>query len=457
MNVAPKPSAWQPPESIARDEIVARSAAILAKPDLPLRQSEDIFRIHALGLDWDMGVTVYQPADPARSSRGADGKLIGVFLLHGGSGDFKSMEPMAKLFTAKFGCKAVAMTFPGRLYLDDSSRDWPGDTINADGSVRTPIWLAGEHIGTDQYEVVRDSAMRLRYGTRTVARAKPGTRFYDRMAAWPVAFEAGMKDVMRRHFPVADYSIYATGHSTGGPVVFMISQRVPNIAGVIAVENSPFGFIQEAQHDWSGALGKVAGFERITKKRAPRSDPFNELYIRTWRDRARYAGPEALGQEGPQALMRLPWLMEEVFDWWDKTKARPQFKAEYIITHNIIASLEAAARAAAARLNLPAAETQALVRHYLGFPYPQTGPAAKPVPPVLFCISKDSRDHSPEVYQEVVLPMFGRLDPAPKVRVTRWGAGVHTYHKPEPDLPLGIAPPVAEFYVRAIQEGYFVV
>jgi hypothetical protein len=45
--------------------------------------------------------------------------------------------------------------------------------------------------------------------------------------------------------------------------------------------------------------------------------------------------------------MRLPWLMEDILDWWDKTKARPQFKAEYIITHNIRASLEAAARAAA--------------------------------------------------------------------------------------------------------------
>ena len=285
-------------------------------------------------------------------------------------------------------------------------RDWPDDTIHADGTVRTPIWLTGEHITPDQYEVVRDTTMRMRYGTRTVARAKPGTVFYDRMAAWPVAFEAGMKDAMRRHFPEGEYSIYLTGHSTGGPMVFFIAQRVPNVAGMIAVENSPFGFIQEEQHNWSGALGKIAGFERVTKKKAPRTDPFNELYIRTWRDRARYAGPEALGQEGPQALMRLPWLMEEIFDYWDKVKARPQFKAEYVITHNIRDSLEAAARAVAARLKMPAEETAALVKHYLGFPYPQTGPGAKPVPPVLFCITKDSRDHSPEVYQEVVLPMF---------------------------------------------------
>jgi hypothetical protein len=455
MATARKVDAWQPPESLTREEVVARSQAVLAKRDLPLRQVEDIFRVHALGLDWDLGVTVYQPSDPSKIIRGADGKKIGIFLLHGGSGDYKSMEPMALLFAGKFGCKAVAMTFPGRLYLDDPSREWPDDTIHADGSVRTPIWLKGEHIGRDQYDVVRDDSMRMRYGTRTVARAKPGTLFYDRMAGWPAAFEAGMKQAMRQHFPAEDFSIYVTGHSTGGPMVFMICQRVPNIAGVIAVENSPFGFIQEKQHDWSGALGKISGFERVTKRPAPRKDLFNELYIRTWRDRARYAGPEALGQEGPNALMRLPWLMEEVLDYWDRAKSRPQFKAEYIITHNIGSSLEAAARAAATRLKMAPKETDELVAHYLGYPYPQTGPGAKPVPPVLFVIAKDSRDHSPEVYQEIVLQMFAKLDPEPKVRLTRFGAGVHTYQKSESDLPLGIAPPVAEFYVRAIQEGYF--
>jgi hypothetical protein len=457
MTIAQKFGQWQPPESVSREETIARSEAVIASPDIAITEKEDIFRIHALGLDWDMGVMVREPADPKEAALGADGKKIGVFILHGGSGDYKSMEVMAEVFAKKFGCKTVAMTFPGRLYLDDPSRDWPGDTIHPDGSVRTPIWLKGEHITPDQYEVVRDTSMRLRYGTRTVARAKPGTRFYDRMAAWPVAFEEGMKDAMRRHFPVGEYSIYLTGHSTGGPMVFFICQRVPNVAGMIAVENSPFGFIQEKQHDWSGALGKVEGFERVTKTKATRKDPFNELYIRTWRDRARYAGPEALGQEGPNALMRLPWLMEEIFDYWDRTKARPQFKAEYIITHNIAGSLEAAARAVAARLKMSGEETEKLVKHYRGYPFPQTGPGAKPVPPVLFCITKDSRDHSPEVYKEVVLPLFATLDPAPKVRVTRWGAGVHTYHKSEPGLPLGVAPPVAEFYVKAIQEGYFVV
>ena len=81
----------------------------------------------------------------------------------------------------------------------------------------------------------------------------------------------------------------------------------------------------------------------------------------------------------------------------------------------------------------------------------------KPVPAFLFVISKDSRDHSPEVYREVIMPMFAAMKPAPRVAVTRFGAGVHTYTKPEPGLPIGIAPAAAQFYVQAIQEGFFVV
>ena len=123
MNVVPKP---QRPGSrrragLARGDHRPLGCRACASPTCRCKQTEDIFRIHALGLDWDMGVTVYEPADPAQIARGADGKKIGIFLLHGGSGDYKSMEPMAKLFAGKFGCKAVAMTFPGRLYLDDPS------------------------------------------------------------------------------------------------------------------------------------------------------------------------------------------------------------------------------------------------------------------------------------------------------------------------------------------------
>jgi hypothetical protein len=441
------------PATWSREEVLAASEAVLAMAPGAVKETEDIFRLSALGLDWDIGVRVYEP-QPVIAT-GADHKKIGIFLLHGGAGDYKSMEKFALLFAERFACKVVTMTFPGRLYLDDLSRDWPGDTIAPDGSARTPIWQRGEYVTRDQYELVEDASKRMKYGIRRLARAKPGSRFYDRMAAWPVAFERGMQEACRRHFPVDEFSIYVHGHSTGGPYVSMLSQRVPNIAGVIAIENSTFGYINERKHMWGGHVGKIAGFERAAKDGAAWADPFNDLYVRTWRDLARYRGSEALGQEGPAALMRLPWLMEEILDAWDIAKKRPQFKAEYMITHNIVGALAEAARAAAARLRLDASKTEELVAHYLGYTRELEG--VKPVPPFLFVISKDSRDHSPEVYREVIIPMFAAMKPAPRVALTRFGAGVHTYTKPEPGLPIGIAPAAAQCYVRAIQEGFFVV
>jgi hypothetical protein len=73
MNIVPKKSDWQPPEQVSREDTIARSDAVLAMPDLPLKQTEDIFRINALGLDWDMGVTVYESTSPPipRRSRAA--------------------------------------------------------------------------------------------------------------------------------------------------------------------------------------------------------------------------------------------------------------------------------------------------------------------------------------------------------------------------------------------------
>jgi hypothetical protein len=53
--------------------------------------------------------------------------------------------------------------------------------------------------------------------------------------------------------------------------------------------------------------------------------------------------------------------------------------------------------------------------------------------------------------------MFEAMKPAPRVAVTRLMAGVHTYTKPEPSLPVGIAPAAAQFYMDAIRGGYFVV
>ncbi|MCZ6885311.1 MAG: hypothetical protein O7E53_02975 [Alphaproteobacteria bacterium] len=447
---------FRPPKQIPRADVVRTSRAVIRRKDIPIVESEDIFRIKTLGMDWDMGLRIYTPRAKARIARGADGKRVGIFLLHGGSGDFKSMEVIARLFAGKFGFKVAVMTFPGRLYLDAKSRDWPGDTANEDGTVRTPIWKKGEYVTPDQYTLVPDTSKLMKYGTRLHARAKPGSRFYDRMASWPMAFEEGMKTACARHFSEDEYSIYIHGHSTGGPYVCMLSQRVANIAGIMAVENSSFGYINEVKHLWSGGIGKIEGFKRAAQKGQKWKDRFNDLYIRTWRDLARYKGPEALGQEGPAALMRLPWLMEEILERWKTARKRPQFKAEYLITHNIRGSLIDAAKAVAKRLKMNKGEAKALRDHYLAYTRELSGPGVKPVPPTAFLITKDSRDHSPEVYHDVIIPQFKAMKPAPKLSLTRLGAGVHTYATPEKDLPLGVAPVVAKFYHDAITGGFYV-
>ncbi len=443
------------PAAISREQTIRDSEAVLGMPDIPLSVEEDIIRIQALGMDWDIGMRVYQPRDPARICRGADGRKAGLFLLHGGSGDYKTMEGIALMAAGKFGFKILSGTFPGRFYFPASTRDWPEDTLHPDGSVRTPIWKRGESIGRHEYDVCQDVSMRPRYGTRTVARARPGTNFYYRMAAWPVAFEEGMREAMRRHLPEGLFSIYGEGHSTGGPFVSMLSQRVPNFAGVVATEHTPFGHVGARRDNWSGSLGKVSGFDRVHTGAAVRKDPFNELYIRTWRDLARYAGPEALGQQGPAALMRLPMLMEDILGDWERVRSRPQFKAEYIVTHDIAASLAEAARVSARRLGMNADETRALVERYRGYPRELSGPDARPLPPFLFIITKDSRDHSPEAYREVILPAFAAMRPAPRTHLTHFGAGVHSFWKAEEGLPQGVAPAAVKLWNDAITGGYF--
>jgi len=93
----------------------------------------------------------------------------------------------------------------------------------------------------------------------------------------------------------------------------------------------------------------------------------------------------------------------------------------------------------------------------VGYTRELTGPAVKPVPPVLFSISKDSRDHSPEVYHGVIIPGFKAMKPAPRAKLIRFGAGVHTFWLAEKDLPLGIAPSVVRLWNEAIKDGYFAV
>ena len=83
---------WDPPAKVSREECVKFSQVMKSLPEIKVRQKEDIFRIHVVGMDWDLGVMVYEPEDVSKIPRGADGKKVGFFLLHGGSGDFRSME-----------------------------------------------------------------------------------------------------------------------------------------------------------------------------------------------------------------------------------------------------------------------------------------------------------------------------------------------------------------------------
>ncbi len=445
---------WLPPSQITRDEIVDRSASMLGSPAIPIVENEDVFRIESVGMDWDIGVMVYEPEDSDRIPV-HNGSPIGLFLLHGGSNDFRATEGFARLIASRLGYKVVSMTYPGRLYLGAADRRWPGETIREDGSVRTPIWVEGEFIDRDQYELHEDLSLRSRYGVRVVARARPGTVFYNRLAGWPAAFEDGMKQACLRHLG-GEFSVFVHGHSTGGPFVSMLSQRVENIRGVLAVENSPFGYIQEQARLFTGNMERRdQGLPDKTLEESRREDRFDDLSIRTWREEARYLGPEVAMKEGGQGLMRLPQLIEEVFESWAKVKTQANFKCEYPVTRNVRSSLELAARVTAERLSLSEVDTEQLVARYLGMTAELRGSEVKPVPPTLFGITESSRDHPVEVYKEVILPMYGAMSPAPRVALTQFGAGVHDYTKREPDLPMGVAPAVVSQWDEAIAEGFF--
>ena len=103
------------PATVSREQIIRDSDAVLGMPDIPVSVEEDIVRIEALGMDWDIGMMIYQPRDEARIPCGADGRKVGIFLLHGGSGDSKTMDRVALLAAGKFGFKVLSATFPGRF------------------------------------------------------------------------------------------------------------------------------------------------------------------------------------------------------------------------------------------------------------------------------------------------------------------------------------------------------
>jgi hypothetical protein len=81
---------WEPPSVISRKELVELDHEVAARASLPARIYEDIFRIQALEMDWDIGVVIYEPQDLTHIPKGPDGEKVGIFLLHGGVSDYKS-------------------------------------------------------------------------------------------------------------------------------------------------------------------------------------------------------------------------------------------------------------------------------------------------------------------------------------------------------------------------------
>ncbi len=429
--------AWEPPAFIAREELVKISEEVLGLPDIAIYDREDIFRIKALGFDWDIACQVIEPDDAGKVPVGPDGKKAGMILLHGGAGDHRQKIPLARFISAKYGYKVVCPTYPGRYNFASPKRDWPDDTVHSDGTVRTPVWEIGRPITPDQYEVLYDRSDpegRRRNGTRVFAVAREGTEFYDRMAGWPVAMEEGLRVACRRHLRMGEWTIYAHGHSTGGPFIHMLLQRVENIAGLIGLESSPFGYIYGQFH-------------------TPWTYPFNYLNIRTWRDRAGYTGPE-LGKDGIWEK-GLVWVMEDVLEDWDKSKRFANFKAEHPVHLGCLSILASAARVSARRLGMTAGETEDLVKRYQGYTRELSGPWTKPVPPLLYGIAQRSRDHTPDKYAGILWPALAAMDRPPKARLVQYDAGVHGYEKAEEGLPRGLAPAMIKTWNEAIMNGYY--
>jgi len=424
-------AAWEPPAKVSKEDMVKISKDVLAMPEIKIKNTEDIFRIRAVDMDWDIGVMVYEPEDASKIPNSPDGKKAGIFLLHGGTGDYKSMDRHAKMLSGKFGYKVVSMTFPGRLYLVDASRDWPGDTLYPDDTARTPLWSKESKITPDQYRIVKDQSKRELYGTFISLEAKEGTEFYNRMAGWPVAFEEGVKEACRRHLPPDQYSIYIHGHSTGGPFAFMACQRVPNIVGIIGYGTSPFGYMYQA-------TGKGTW-----------DFPFTWLRMRTWADTARYMY-EGIKDKGYGLAM----MMELVFEDWNGDKKRANFKAEDFIHKNSSKSLADAARATAKRMKLDANATEALVQKYVGYCRELSGPGVKPVPPFLSIHGGDDDTVSYE-HGKKVMPLFEAMKPAPKVRGVLLGAGTHDWVIVDKNFPEGTIPVVMKMWNDAILGGYY--
>jgi hypothetical protein len=210
-----------------------------------------------------------------------------------------------------------------------------------------------------------------------------------------------------------------------------VSQRVANITGLLGYGSSPFG--------WMYPLVSGDAWEF----------PFNQLRLRTWRDTARYMF-EGMKDKG----IGLPMLIELAFERWETAKKRPNFKAEDFIHKNSTKALETAARVTAQRLKLSNQQADELVQKYLGYTREISGPEVKPVPNFLSIHGIDDNTVTLQRCRRS-LPLFARLNPAPKVMPIALGAGVHSWSWTDDRLSLGIVPAVAKLWHDAILNGFF--
>ena len=96
---------WEPPAKLSKKQMVKISDAVLAEPDIPFAETEDVFRIHSNGLDWDIGNIVYAPNDPAKIAVGPDGKKLAILMTHGGASAWRAIERLGPTFPRQRGCK----------------------------------------------------------------------------------------------------------------------------------------------------------------------------------------------------------------------------------------------------------------------------------------------------------------------------------------------------------------
>jgi len=175
MTGAPKLDTWQPPEGVSRDDTLCALRSVLAKQACPCAPDEDNFPHPHARARLDMGVMIYEPSDPRQIIRGADGNKVGVSCCTAVPATTSRWSQSPRC-CREISCKAVAMTFQAGSISTSEPR-----LAGRHPSIPTArcVHQSGRRASASRAINMRGArhTMRLRYGPRTVARAKPGTIF----------------------------------------------------------------------------------------------------------------------------------------------------------------------------------------------------------------------------------------------------------------------------------------